>query len=187
MIFITVFVIALGLSMDCFAVTIGAGISGKRNSFSQNLYIAFIFGLFHFIMPLSGWLIGDVFKEHIKSFDHYIAFSLLIFIGCKMIYEALKSNKKESFAFHNNFFIFGLALATSIDALIVGLSLALIDFNLLLSISIISLTAFIISFSGFYIGRRFSCYCGSKAELIGGLMLVAIGVKIFVEHIIKGI
>jgi len=185
--FLTLVIIGIGLSMDCFAVTVGAGVSGKRNNMVQNLYIALVFAIFHFFMPLLGWFIGDAFKEYVRAIDHYIAFALLLIIGGKMVYEAFQSYKKDAISFHNHFFVFGLALATSIDALIVGMSLALLDFNLMLTAAVISFSAFVFSFAGFYIGRRFACYCGNKAEILGGIILIAIGTKILIEHLIKGI
>lgn len=181
--FITLLLLALALSMDCFAVAIGTGCSGKDTRMSRFILTAAIFGLAHFIMPLAGWFIGDVFQSHIEKYDHWIAFVLLLIIGVKMIREAFKKDDCKTFSLERPALVLLLAIATSIDALIVGMSLALFGFHLLVSAAIISLTAFVVSVVGFYIGKRFGCWSGNKAELFGGIILILIAVKVLIEHL----
>jgi len=173
--------------MDCFAVAIATGFSNKQLKLNFFLVIALIFGAAHFIMPLSGWLIGDAFKFYIKSYDHWVAFGLLFIIGTKMLLESTKEKNIKSFTFETTALVLLLTIATSIDALIVGMSLAFLDFNLFISVTIISFCAFIISFIGFIIGKKFGNYFGSKAEIIGGIILIVLGIKILSEHLFNNI
>jgi len=179
---ISVIVIGFGLSMDCFAVSIGIGVSKKNIPFKKILFTSIIFGLFHFIMPLFGWLIGESFKNYFNSLNHWIAFFLLCIIGVKMITDALKDHRSGGYSIDKALLVFALAVATSIDAFIVGMPLALLDFNKFLSLSIISFMAFSFSFAGFYFGKKLGLICGNKAEIIGGLLLIGIGIKILAEN-----
>ncbi len=180
---ITLGILAAGLSMDCFAVAIGAGFTNKNLKFKQILLFSFIFALFHFVMPLLGWFLGDTFRFYVKAFDFWVAFSLLTLIGLKMITDSFKAHKKTTYTLDKPVIIILLSIATSIDAFIVGLPLALLDFHLLTSALVISLFAFIFSVAGFYLGRKFGCACGSKAGVFGGTILIAIGVKILLENL----
>ena len=146
-----------------------------------------MFGVAHFVMPLIGWLIGSTFKIYIEAYDHWIAFGLLIFIGIKMLLESIKKNDAKNFCVEKFSVVFLLTLATSIDALIIGMSLAFLNFHLLISAAVISFSAFIISFLGFNLGRKFGYILGNKAEIIGGIILIVIGVKILFEHLFNGI
>ena len=173
--------------MDCFAVAIGAGFANKNIKLKKYLLVALIFGIAHFIMPLIGWLIGDSFKIYIESIDHWVAFSLLLFIGSKMLYESFKNNNNKSFSMDKISVVLLLTLATSIDALIIGMSLAFLGFHLILSAGVISFFAFLISFIGFIVGKRFGIYFGKKAEIIGGIILIIIGFKILFDHLLNNI
>lgn len=173
--------------MDCLAVAIGAGFSNKSLKISKFFIISVIFGIAHFLMPLFGWIIGDSFKVYIESFDHWVAFSLLFGIGAKMLIESFKNDNVKSISIEKISVIILLAVATSIDALIIGMSLAFLNFNLLVSAAVISFFAFFISFIGFNIGKKFGGYYGSKAEIIGGVILIAIGIKILLEHLLNKI
>jgi len=170
--------------MDCFAVAIGEGFSNRNLKSSRFFIVSLIFGIAHFFMPLFGWLIGDAFKVYIESFDHWIAFLLLVGIGAKMLIESFKKDIK-SISIEKTSVVIMLAVATSIDALIIGMSLAFLNFNLLVSAAVISFFAFFISFLGFNIGKKFGGYYGNKAEIIGGVILIAIGIKILIEHLLN--
>lgn len=180
--FLILLLIAIGLSMDCFAVAIGTGFGNKHLKVVSFLKLSAFFGIAHFIMPLLGWLIGMAFKSYIETYDHWVAFALLLVIGIKMLIESGKKSEDRSFSIEKPVVILLLTIATSIDALIVGLSLALLGFNLLFIVSVISLCAFAISFTGFLIGKKVGCFCGNKAEIVGGIILILIGIKILFEH-----
>ncbi|MCL5970773.1 MAG: manganese efflux pump MntP family protein [Patescibacteria group bacterium] len=180
----TVFFLALGLSMDCFAVSVAGGAKEKRPEIMHALKVAFSFGTFQALMPLFGWLVGYKVKYLISNIDHWIAFILLGAIGVKMIYESFKldeKGKKESIL--NNKVLILLSVATSIDALVIGISLALIGLNITVPMIIIGVTAFLISLSGFLIGKKLNSISGRKIEIIGGLILIGIGLKILIEHL----
>lgn len=182
--FITVFLIALGLSMDAFAVSLCCGSGVKGRKFDLAIKIGLFFGLFQAIMPLIGYYFGFFIKDYFDKVDHWIAFGLLAGIGGKMIYESMKDEGCKTFDTSKLIIILGLSVATSIDALVAGLSLAMIGLNILLSVSIIGLTTFILSYFGVYLGEKFCCRWGSKAELLGGSILVLIGLKTLLEHLL---
>ncbi len=178
------FLVAIGLSMDCFAVAIGTGFGNQHLKSVTFLKLSVFFGIAHFIMPLLGWLTGMAFKAYIESYDHWVAFILLLIIGVKMLIESGKKTEHKNFSIEKPVVVFLLTIATSIDALIIGLSMALLGFNLIFMVSVISFCAFIISFAGFLIGKKVGCYCGSKAEIVGGIILILIGIKILYEHLV---
>ncbi len=180
---LTLLLIAVGLAMDCFAVAVGTAFANQNEKMKKFTSVSLIFGLAHFIMPLLGWLIGNAFKKHIESFDHWVAFTLLLFIGVKMLIEAFKKNGNKSFLIDKFSVVILLSIATSIDALIVGMSLNLLDFHLLFSVIVISFFAFAISLIGFVVGKKLGCVCGNKAEILGGLILIFIGFKVLIEHL----
>jgi manganese efflux pump family protein len=183
---ITLLFIATGLSMDAFAVSVTSGLIIKKNRFNSAVKIAFLFGLFQAIMPVIGWSMGINLRNFIQSFDHWLAFGLLAFIGCKMIYESFheKENKKDIERLHFFSFLL-LAIATSIDALIVGVSFAFLNFAILIPILIIGLVTFLFSFAGFFIGNKIGHFFEKKIEIIGGIILIGIGAKILIEHLIS--
>lgn len=192
---IELFLIAVGLSMDAFAVSIGNGLSMKKNQPKAALTIALSFGLFQALMPTLGYFLGTAFEQVIREFDHYIALVFLGFIGGKMIFDGIKelrSKKKGEEAEEKGFKLsFGTlmiqAVATSIDALIIGVSFAALpDVNIWAAVVLIGITTFAISLVGVFFGKKFGQLLGSKAEVFGGIVLVAIGVKVFVEHMFFG-
>ena len=148
------------------------------------LRIALFFGGFQAFMPIIGWAIGKYFSQYITSYDHWIAFGLLSFIGGKMIYEAHfldETGKKCDYA--NNYVITGLAIATSIDALAVGLSFSFLNIQIVNPVIIIGSITFVISLAGVQLGSRFGGKFGNKMEIIGGIILIAIGLKILLQHL----
>jgi putative Mn2+ efflux pump MntP len=144
--------------------------------------IAFLFAVFQGLMPLIGWFLGIQVSKLIENYDHWLAFIMLAGIGAKMIYESFQNEKKE---FNPTKFMVaaGLAFATSIDALVVGVSFAFIKINIWLSVLIIGTMTFLVSMSGIFVGKKASGMYGNKIELLGGLILVGIGVKILIEHL----
>lgn len=180
--FVSIFFIAVALAMDAFAVSITNGIAMCTLRIRPALLIAFFFGAFQAIMPLLGWLAGFRLKELIVSTDHWIAFALLSFIGGKMIYEASVLEKKEvQLATIPTLFI--LAIATSIDAFAVGITFVFLNVNILMSVIIIGIVTFIISYLGVWIGCNAGKNLSGKAEIIGGIILIIIGLKILIEHL----
>ena len=176
-----------GLAMDAFAVSICKGLAMRKVNKKQAVIIALFFGGFQAIMPVIGWLLCKGFQTYIEAFDHWIAFALLAFIGMKMIIETL-SEKEEDIVVEkmdpplDMKEMFMLAIATSIDALAVGISLAALDRPIVESATIIGVVTFIISIVGVYIGNFFGNRYKKRAELAGGIILVLIGVKILCEH-----
>lgn len=178
--------IAIGLSMDAFAVSITSGITVQCLKIKHAFKIAFFFGAFQAIMPVLGWLAGIGLKSSVESIDHWIAFGLLTFIGLKMIYEAVWIKEIEKKCDPLNLIVlFGLAIATSIDALAVGITFAFIKVPIITPALIIGIITFTISLSGVYIGNRMGDRLGSKMEVIGGLILIGIGIKILLEHLYR--
>ena len=181
----TIIAIAFGLAMDAFAVSITSGITIKRLKINNALKIALFFGLFQAIMPLVGWLAGISLRGFIAEIDHWIAFGLLSFIGCKMIYEsiAVQSNEKQINPL-NIYVLLTLSIATSIDALAVGVSFSLINVFFVTPIIIIGMVTFLLSFVGVYIGNKAGHFFENKVEMAGGFILIGIGIKILIEHMI---
>ena len=184
MTFIEIFLIAVCLAMDAFAVSIASGVTLKRCYVSNAFRIAFAFGLFQALMPVIGWLAGLTLQTYIQQVDHWIAFGLLTFIGVKMIVESARLDTCER---KSNPLEFGtlmmLSVATSIDALAIGISLGILHVDVWIPILIIGCVTFVISFAGVYLGDRIGRFCGNQIEKIGGLVLIGIGVKILVEHL----
>lgn len=182
--------IAVGLSMDAFAVSIAQGAPCKNFSCKLALKLAFSFGFFQALMPLIGWLIGKAGESLISSIDHWIALILLVYLGIHMILEGRETKDScETKGTHNLSFkiLFALSIATSIDALATGIILpSAIGVEtvslMLLSVCIIGIITFVLCFFGTYIGKKFGCLLASKAEFVGGIVLILIGIKIFIEH-----
>lgn len=186
--FIVLFLMGVGLSMDAFAVSVCKGLAMRKVNKKQAIVIGLFFGGFQALMPLLGWTLGIQFEQYITSIDHWIAFILLGFIGGKMIVEAVKPDDesvevKEMDPPLNIKEMFVLAIATSIDALAVGITFAFLDYPIVESIIIIGITTFVISIIGVYIGNFFGSMYKKKAELAGGIILVLLGVKILLEHL----
>lgn len=179
-----IIVIAIGLSMDAFAVAVCKGLSVEKVKPKHYLIVGVWFGGFQALMPLLGYFLGTTFEKYITAFDHWIAFVLLVFLGAKMIKEALSKDegkKDASFSFKT---MIVLALATSVDALAVGITFALLPgVNIFISIAIIGAITFVLSGIGLKIGNLFGAKFKSKAEIAGGIILILMGVKILLQHL----
>lgn len=183
---ITILAIALGLAMDALTVSITSGMTIKNLKSRNALRIGLFFGSFQAVMPLIGWTLGLSVRDLIADFDHWIAFGLLAFVGGKMIREALhervgdrECNPLDALTLHL------LAIATSIDALAVGLSLSFLQVSIILPVIVIGLVTFSLSFLGVFAGNRFTHIgdFGPRLEVLGGLILIGIGIKIVLEHL----
>ncbi|BEG99169.1 manganese efflux pump MntP [Bacteroides sedimenti] len=180
--------IAIGLSMDCLAVSIASGIMLKKVCWRTILTMAFFFGFFQGLMPFFGWLGASRFSHLIENVDHWFAFLILAFLGGRMIWESFKEEDcKKEFNPSNLKVVFTLAIATSLDALAVGVSYAFVGINsvdkIISPILIIGLVSFIISISGLLFGIFFGCKHNMRVELWGGLILIGIGVKVLLQHL----
>ncbi len=184
--FLEIFLIGIGLSADAFSVAVCKGLNMRKLNLKHAYIIALFFGGFQAIMPLIGYLLGTNFADYIEAFDHWIAFVLLGFIGGKMAIEAIR-DKDEDEEEKTDVLKIGeltvMAIATSIDALAVGITFAFLKVNILLSVLLIGVTTFALSLAGVLIGNKFGAKYKSKAELAGGIILVLIGVKILLEHL----
>ena len=178
-----IIIIAIGLSMDAFAVSIGKGLSVAKSKLSYYLKVGLWFGGFQALMPLIGYLLGTSFADAVAEFDHWIAFALLAIIGGNMIKEAVgNDDDEESNADFSIKALFVLAVATSIDALAAGVSFAFLKTDIISSIIIIGITTVLFSIVGFKIGNIFGNRYKKRAELVGGVILITIGLKILIEH-----
>ena len=180
--------LSVGLAMDAFAVSICKGLNMTKINYKHAGIIALFFGVFQAVMPLIGYGLGTRFAKYIESVDHWVAFGLLVFIGGQMILEAVKGEEEEDADEGGDKLdikqLFILAIGTSIDALAVGITFALLDgVSIWFSVAIIGAITFIISFVGVVIGNRFGNKYEKKAELAGGIILVLIGLKILLEHL----
>jgi putative Mn2+ efflux pump MntP len=174
--------IAVGLSMDAFAVAVCKGLSMKKMNYRNAVITGCFFGGFQAVMPLLGYLLGTQLNNYITSIDHWIAFVLLLVIGINMIKESQSEYEEfgDSFSLKN---MMVLSLATSIDALAIGVTFAFLQVNIIPAVTIIGITTFILSFIGVKIGNVFGARFKSKAELAGGIILIAMGIKILLEHL----
>ena len=183
MTFVELLLIAIGLSMDAFSVSICKGLTTKKFSWRMALICGLWFGLFQALMPTVGYFLGAQFQEMIEAYDHWIAFGLLFLIGANMIREAVwgkEENKDGSLGFKTMFL---LAIATSIDALAVGVSFACIQVKLWSSVIVIGLTTFAFSVLGVKIGNVFGSKYEKSSGVVGGIILILIGLKILLEHL----
>lgn len=177
--------IAIGLAMDSFSASVVLGSVERKKSYVNAIFSSGLFGFFQAIMPLIGWVIGGIFKSYISGLDHWAAFFLLFIIGLKMIKEGI--SYKDSSKNNVNIIIktrLYLAFATSIDALIVGMGINLINAPIFLTIIIIGLVTFLLSLTGFYLGGKSSSLLKNNAGIFGGSVLILIGLKILVDHLI---
>lgn len=183
---ITLLILAIGLSMDSFAVSISCGLAEQRVSFKHAVKIALAFATFQAFLPVIGWFVGTGIKGYVEGVDHWIAFGLLAYLGGKMIFEGITmpADKKESniYSFRH---IMTLSIATSIDALVVGFSFAMAETGKIFGGAvIIGGVTFFFSMLGIRIGKNFGGRFGSRVEILGGLILIGIGTKILLEHLI---
>lgn len=183
---IELLLIGVGLSMDAFAVSVCKGLNMRKVNKLHCFVIALFFGGFQAIMPLIGWMLGRQFEQYITAVDHWIAFVLLAFLGIKMILDTCKVEEEEICKTESSLNLkelFVMAVATSIDALAVGITFAFLKVNIVLAISIIGCTTFVLCIGGVFVGNIFGSRYKNKAEIAGGVILVLIGVKILVEHL----
>ena len=200
------FLIGVGLAADAFAVAMCRGLEAKRFTWKNGLLTGLFFGLFQAAMPVIGYYLATLFADEISAFDHWIAFALLAFLGAKMIYEGAKEEhskrrekkqnagstsdtaaaadekKPEHVPFRMKELVV-MSFATSIDALIVGVTFAFLDTNIWTSVSLIGAVTFALSLFGVFLGSKIGKKFGGKAEIIGGVILIAIGLKILLEHL----
>lgn len=180
-----VFPVALALAMDAFAVSVGISVAQKGLKRDQIFRLASHFGLFQFAMPLVGWLAGRIFMDSIRDVDHWIASALLVIVGCKMMYEAVIRKKKVKQAVNDptrGLTLVVLSVATSIDAFAVGISFAALEMNILWPSAVIGIVAFLLTLIGTHLGPVLGRIAGRRAELLGGLILILIGIKIVIDH-----
>ena len=185
--FFDLFMIGVGLSMDAFAASVCKGLSMRKAEVKNILIIALFFGGFQALMPLIGYFLGNQFESYIVSVDHWIAFTLLVFIGGKMIIEVFKEDKAQKCDVFDTKLdireVFILAVATSIDALAVGISFAFLRVDIEVSVVIIGITTFVLSAAGVAIGKKFGVRFKNKATVAGGIILILIGTKILLQHL----
>jgi putative Mn2+ efflux pump MntP len=188
----SIVLIGFSLAMDAFAVSVSSGISIKDLRVFHALRASFSFALFQFAMPVAGWYLGMAFAAYIQVFDHWVAFGLLALIGGKMLFEALKEKKEKEGTggrcrdIRSLPCLFLLSLATSIDALAVGLSFSLLGRGIWFPALLISVITFAVCLTGFEFGRHIGVLLEKRAGMLGGLILIGIGIKILLEHLLAG-
>lgn len=178
--FLSVFLIAIGLSADCFAVALSGGVSNKNHSWLQILRVAFSFGLFQAVMPVLGWLAGRTVVEFIAAYDHWVVFVLLAAVSGRMLWESLHhgGSEEKEVDVTRGLLLLTLSIATSIDALAVGLSFAFLKVNIALASPTIGVVAFVVTAIGFILGKKASKLIGKRAEIVGAMILLAIAFRI---------
>jgi putative Mn2+ efflux pump MntP len=180
---ITIFILAVGLGVDAFSVAIGIGAANDKKSWAPVLRLAAAFGIFQFVMPIIGWLAGLTVVEIIASFDHWIAFALLALVGGKMIGEGFeKESNEEREDQTRGWPMLMLSIATSIDALAIGFSFSVLKNPILFPAVIIGIICFLMTVTGMIFGKVLAKIFGRKVEIFGGLVLIAIGIKILIDH-----
>ncbi len=180
---LTLFITAVGLSMDAFAVSICKGLAMKKLSLKKACIVGLWFGGFQALMPLTGYLLGSRFEQYVTSIDHWIAFVLLTLIGLSMIREALSKEKDTANDSLDIKTMFLLAIATSIDALAVGVTYAFLKVDIVPAVCFIGIITFLLSAVGVKVGNVFGTRYKAKAEIFGGIILIAMGIRILVEHL----
>jgi len=183
----TTVLLALGLAADAFAVSLSSGLTIRHMKINKALKIALFFGGFQALMPLIGWLLGLSFRSFISSIDHWVAFGLLSFIGGRMIYEATQEEIcDEKFNPLDIYTLLTLSVATSIDALAVGLGFSVLKTSILAAVTVIGFITFFLCFIGVFLGHKFGDLFQKKIEILGGSILIIIGTKILIEHLTAG-
>lgn len=178
-----VLILAVALAMDSVAVSIAMGSKHKKLTLPRILFIAAIFGFFQGMMPLAGYFIGISFTQYVQAYDHWIAFVLLVGLGGKMLYEAYKDEFDEEVTLLTNKTLITLAIATSIDAMAVGVTFAFLQTDIYTASGIIALVTFVLCLGAVYVGKKLGSLLESKAEILGGLILITLGFKILLEHL----
>jgi putative Mn2+ efflux pump MntP len=182
---ISTLLIALGLSMDAFAVSVTSGATITQDRLKSALIVALFFGGFQALMPVIGWFGGLEFRDFVTGYDHWIAFILLVLIGGKMIHESMTTEPGERAANLLDLRVLTcLAVATSIDALAVGVTFAFLDITIIVPVVVIGIVSFALSFLGVFIGNRFVGFFENRIGIVGGLILIGIGVKILLEDLV---
>jgi manganese efflux pump family protein len=178
--------IGLSLSVDCFAIALGGCASNKNLKYVQIFRTALAFGIAQFLMPMIGWLVGSTVIDFISGIDHWLAFGLLTVVGGRMIWEAFreKENEEKCLDITRGMLLFTLAVATSVDALAVGLSFAFLKTNIVAASLIIGIVTFLVVHLGFYLGRKAGHLLGQRAKIAGGAVLIIIGLKILLTHLL---
>ncbi|MBQ2696594.1 MAG: manganese efflux pump [Clostridia bacterium] len=174
--------IAVGLSMDAFAVSLSNGMAIPNLRLKDALKFGFFFGFFQALMPLIGWAAGQLFSGYIMAFDHWVAFILLGYIGAKMILDAVRCDEEASGSTQFRILLI-LAIATSIDALAAGVTFAFVSINIWFSIATIGLITFVLCTLGALLGKCAGCALGRRAQILGGVILIIMGFKILIEHL----
>jgi putative Mn2+ efflux pump MntP len=183
--FVTVFILAIGLSFDTFAVSVTCGLLRQQMNFRQAARIAIVFAFVQALFPLIGWIIGVSLSRFISQYDHWIAFGLLTLLGIKMIIESQKAHEEKTIDPYHLYTQLKLAIATSIDALIVGLGFGFLSpAGIVPSLVIIGFVTFMVAMLGMLFGKKARGLLGEKMEILGGLILIGIGVKILLENIL---
>lgn len=181
--FFSIIMIGFGLAMDAFSVSVASGAVYKRFNIAHAFRMAFFFGAFQAIMPILGWLAGSTVSGYIEAVDHWIAFIILLVIGGKMIFEAFKLENAENRSPEMSLTtLLTLSIATSIDALAVGITLSLLTKHVFIAVSIIGIITFILCYAGVYIGKHFGHIFEKHIEVAGGIILILIGLKILLAH-----
>jgi len=182
--FITFLLIGIGLSFDSFAVSVSCGLMKREILFKQAIVVAFSLAFFQAAFPVIGWLVGGVIKNLVSSVDHWIAFGLLALIGGKMIVEGIKEDGTlKNFNPFKFSVLIGLSIATSIDALVVGLSFGFLQIRILFPVLVIGSVTFIAAMLGMLFGKKISAKRSHHSIILGGIILIAIGIKILIEHL----
>lgn len=182
--FISLLFLAAALAMDAFSVSVTDGLVIKNFKLADAAKVGLFFGAFQFIMPCIGNFLASFATDYIEKFDHWIAFILLAFLGVRMIWEAIRGEDEIPQNPLRLSTLFLMAVATSIDALAAGVSLAAVNAPIIYSSAVIGIVAFVFSFFGMYAGRRFGDLLGNKAEILGGAVLIFIGTKTLIEHLL---
>ena len=183
---LTILLIAVSLSLDCFAVAVAGSISMPNVTHRQILRVSFSFGLFQLAMLVVGWLLGHAIVDIIESFAHWVAFGLLALVGARMLWESFESNEngRQRADISKGLALLGLSIATSIDALAVGLSIGFLESRILIAGITVGSVAFLLTATGFYFGKRIGRLLGRWAEVIGGIVLIGLGLRILITEIL---
>ncbi len=184
--FFSILIIAIGLSADCFAVALSSSIAAKGFPLYRFFRFPLAFGIFQTLMIVIGWLVGGTVIDFISAYDHWLAFGLLAVIGGKMVWEAFheEDEEKDKKSINGWLTLFALSIATSIDSLAAGLSFAFLKTDILIPAVTVGITALIITAIAQLIGNKVGALVGKRAELVGGLILIGIGIKILLEHLL---
>jgi len=184
--FFTILAIALGLSFDTFAVSLSYGVVRSRIIFMQAFKVAMVLAFFQGGLTVAGFFLASMVSDELNTIDHWIALGLLVFLGARMIFQGLKEVSAEKRDYSSTVILFTIALGTSIDAFAIGISFALLDVKIWGAGILIGIVTFLASMTAIRIGKSARVRLGNRVEIIGGIILIAIGSKIFIEHMLAG-